>query len=106
MEEREELASDAAVPVVVPRWIQAVTLPLALLAAYALLRAAGPVTLIFVVAALLALGLNPFVALLQERARFPRGLAVLTVFLGLIVIVGGLAAGVGGAGRGTGGGVF
>src|ERR671910_191216 len=92
MEERKELASDAAVPVVVPRWIQAVTLPLALLAAYALLRAAGPVTLIFVVAALLALVLNPFVALLQERARFPRGLAVLTVFLGLIVIVGGLAA--------------
>src|ERR687897_965239 len=92
MEEREELASDAAVPVVVPRWIQAVTLPLALLAAYALLRAAGPVTLIFVVAALLALVLNPFVALLQERARFPRGLAVLTVFLALIVIVAGLVA--------------
>ena len=49
-------------------------------------------TLIFVVAALLALLLNPFVALLQQRARFPRGLAVLTVYLALIVIVGGLVA--------------
>ena len=82
----------AAAPVVVPRWIQAVTLPLAILGGYALLRAAGPVTLIFVVAALVALLLNPFVALLQERARFPRGLAVLTVYLALIVIVGGLVA--------------
>src|ERR687898_36740 len=94
MDERadREPTTSAAVPVVVPRWIQAVTLPLALLAVYALLRAAGPVTLIFVVAALVALLLNPFVALLQERARFSRGLAVLTVFLCLIVVVGGLVA--------------
>ena len=94
MEERaeREQATSAATPVVVPRWIQAVTLPLGLLAVYALLRAAGPVALIFVVAALVALLLNPFVALLQARARFPRGLAVLTVYLALIVIVGGLAA--------------
>src|SRR5215204_244549 len=92
MEEREEVRTSSAVPVVVPRWIQAVILPLGLLGVYALLRAAGPVTLIFIVAALLALLLNPFVALLQNRARFPRGLAVLTVFLGLIVIVGGLVA--------------
>src|SRR5215204_6496658 len=92
MEEREEVRTSSAVPVVVPRWIQAVILPLGLLGVYALLRAAGPVTLIFVVAALLALLLNPFVALLQNRARFPRGLAVLAVFLALIVIVGGLVA--------------
>ena len=64
MEASEEPTQRRAVPVVVPRWIQAVTLPLAILGAYALLRAAGPVTLIFVVAALLALLLNPFVALL------------------------------------------
>src|SRR5918995_1617067 len=93
METGEQPARERAVPMVVPRWIQAVTLPLAILGAYALLRAAGPVTLIFVVAALLALLLNPFVALLQQPARFPRGLAVLTVYLALIVIVGGPAAG-------------
>jgi predicted PurR-regulated permease PerM len=92
MDTGEQPARDRAVPMVVPRWIQAVTLPLAILGAYALLRAAGPVTLIFVVAALLALLLNPFVALLQQRARFPRGIAVLTVYLALIVIVAGLAA--------------
>src|SRR5580765_8165673 len=73
-------------PVVVPRWIQAVVLPLAILGAYLLLRAAGPVALIFIVAALVALLLNPFVVRLQ-RARFPRGVAVLCVFLTLIVFV-------------------
>ena len=57
-------------PVVVPRWVQAVVLPLALLGAYGLLRAAGPVALVFIVAALVALLLNPFVAMLQ-RARRP-----------------------------------
>ena len=65
----------------------------ALLALYALLRAAGPVAAIFVVAAVVALLLNPFVALLQERARFPRGLAVLTSSSALIVIVGGAGRG-------------
>jgi putative heme transporter len=71
-------------PVVVPRWIQAVVLPLALLGAYALLRAAGPVALIFIVAAIVALLLDPFVGLLQ-RGGFPRGLAVLCTYLVLIL---------------------
>jgi putative heme transporter len=79
-------------PVVVPRWIQAVVLPLAIAGAYLLLRAAGPVALIFIVAALVALLLNPFVVMLQRRAHFPRGLAVLCVFLTLIVVVGGVIA--------------
>jgi predicted PurR-regulated permease PerM len=78
-------------PVVVPRWIQAVVLPLAILGIYLLLKAAGPVALIFIVAGLVALLLNPFVAMLQ-RARFPRGLAVLCVFLALFVVVGGIGA--------------
>ncbi|MGI8780641.1 MAG: AI-2E family transporter [Solirubrobacteraceae bacterium] len=81
----------AVAPVVVPRWIQAVVLPLAIVGAYLLLRAAGPVALIFIVAALAALLLNPFVVMLQ-RARFPRGVAVLCVFLGLVLAVGGLVA--------------
>src|SRR5262245_53365705 len=67
-------------PVVVPRWIQAVVLPLAIVGGFLVLKAAGPVTLIFIVAALIALLLNPFVVMLQ-RARFPRGLAVLCVYL-------------------------
>lgn len=78
-------------PVLVPRWIQLVVLPLALLALYGLVRAAGPIALLFTIAALIALLLNPFVGLLR-RARFPRGLAVLTVFLTLAVLMGGLGA--------------
>src|SRR5687768_5218760 len=81
----------AAEPVVVPRWIQAVVLPLAIIGAFLLLKAAGPVALIFIVAALVALLLNPFVAMLQ-RARVPRGLAVLCVYLTLIVFLTGVVA--------------
>jgi len=69
--------------VAVPRWIQLVMLPLAVLFAWAVLRAAGPVLLLFVIAALVALLLNPIVTLLR-RARVPRGLAVLIVMAGLI----------------------
>lgn len=78
-------------PVVVPRWIQLVLLPLAILAAYGMLRAAGPIALLFIIAALIALLLNPFVTVLR-RARFPRGVAVLTVVAGLAVLLGGVGA--------------
>jgi predicted PurR-regulated permease PerM len=99
-EESEEGANEPAArslgrtvaPVVVPRWIQAVLLPLAIVGAYLLLRAAGPVALIFLVATLAALLLNPFVVMLQRRARFPRGLAVLCVFLALIAVLGSIGA--------------
>ena len=65
-----------AAPVVLPRWVQLVLLPLAVLGVVAIMRAAGPVLLLFIVAGLIALLLNPFVTLLR-RLRFPRGLAVL-----------------------------
>src|SRR3712207_2370833 len=73
-------------PVVVPRWIQLVLLPLALLGAWALVRAAGPVVLLFTIAALIALLLNPFVALLR-RTGLPRGLSVGVVYLVLLVVL-------------------
>lgn len=75
--------------VVVPRWVQLVALPLVVLAAYSLLRAAGPVLLLFIIAGLIALLLNPFVTLLRRR-RLPRGLSVLIVFLGLITVLTGV----------------
>jgi predicted PurR-regulated permease PerM len=78
-------------PVVVPRWIQLVTLPLALLALYAIAKAAGTVVLIFVAAAVIALILNPLVAGLQ-RARLPRGVAIVCVYLGFLGVL--VAAGV------------
>ncbi len=75
--------------VVVPRWVQLVALPLALLAAWALARAAGKVLVVFVVAALIALILNPAVAFLQ-RSRLPRGLAVLAVYLAFFLTLVGI----------------
>jgi predicted PurR-regulated permease PerM len=66
-------------PVVVARWVQLVMLPLGVLALYALAHAAGVVLLLFIVAAVIALILNPLVALV-ERARLPRTLAVIMVY--------------------------
>jgi predicted PurR-regulated permease PerM len=80
--------------VVVPRWIQLVALPLMIIALYLVAKAAGPVLLAFAVAGIVALILNPIVTFLQRR-RFPRPLAILTVYLAfatLAVIVGVLLA--------------
>jgi predicted PurR-regulated permease PerM len=73
-------------PVVVPRWVQLVTLPLAIVGLVALLEAAGPIVLLFTIAALIALLLNPFVTLLR-RLGIPRGVAVLLTWLGLVLVV-------------------
>lgn len=74
---------------VVPRWIQLVVLPLALLALWALAKVAGSVLVLFIVAGLIALILNPAVAFLQRR-RLPRGLAVLAVYLAFFLAVAGI----------------
>jgi len=81
----------AMAPVGVPRWVQLVALPLAVLGLYQLLRAAGSVLLLFIVAGLIALLLNPFVTLIRRRG-LPRGLSVLIVFVLLIIVLGGLGA--------------
>jgi predicted PurR-regulated permease PerM len=76
-------------PVVVPRWIQLVILPLALLGLWAIARAAGPVLVILLAASTIALILNPLVTLLQ-RGRIPRGLAILFVYLAIFGALGGV----------------
>src|SRR3954452_8627052 len=76
-------------PVVVPRWVELVLLPLAIIGAYGLLRAAGPVLLLFVIAGLIALLLNPIVAFVQ-RTRIPRGAAVGIVIVTLVAALVGL----------------
>jgi len=78
-------------PVVVPRWIQLVALTLGLLALWALAQAAGVVLLVFLIAAVIALVLNPLVKLFQ-RWHLPHGLAVVAVYLSFFVV---LAAGAG-----------
>jgi predicted PurR-regulated permease PerM len=77
--------------VVVPRWVQAVMVAVALFALVSLARAAAPVLLFFLVSAVVALVINPLVLLLQ-RARVPRGLAIAAVFLGFFALVAGVVA--------------
>ena len=75
---------------IVPRWVQLVLLPWALLAMWALARAAGKVLVIFIVAAVIALILNPLVSFAQRRVRLPRGLAVLAVYLAFFLTLAGV----------------
>src|SRR5918992_4370569 len=79
-EASRSISADPAT-VVVPRWIQLVSLPLLVLGLWAVAIAAGPVLLIFAVAGVLALILDPVVRLIQ-RARVPRGAAVAIVYVG------------------------
>jgi predicted PurR-regulated permease PerM len=77
----------------IPRWIQLVGLPLVLLFLWVVAGAARHVVFLFLVAALIALLLDPVVRLVG-RARIPRGLAVAMVYLSfvvaLIVVIGAL----------------
>src|SRR4051794_17097865 len=62
-------------------------LPIGVLALWVVARAAGPVLLIFIAAAIVALILNPLVTFFQRGLRY-RGLAVATVYLGFFVFLG------------------
>jgi predicted PurR-regulated permease PerM len=76
-------------PVVIPRWIQLVLLPLAIVGLWALARAARTVLLILVIAGVIALILNPLVKLLHQH-RVPRGLAILVSYLVIFAAIGGI----------------
>ncbi len=75
---------DERIPV--PRWVQLVLLPLAVLGLWAILNAAGPILLLFIIGGIVALLLNPFVGLLR-RQHVPRGIAVLIVMGALVASV-------------------
>ncbi len=77
----------SSAPAVIPRWVQLVLLPMALLGLYVVVRASGPVFLLFTTAAVIALILTPLVGLLQ-RAHLPRGVAIAAVYLGFIAVLG------------------
>jgi predicted PurR-regulated permease PerM len=78
-----------AEPVLVPRWVQMVLLPVGIAAAYLFLHAAGHILLLFIIAGLIALLLNPFVALVQ-KLRIPRGAAVGIVMVTVLSLLIGL----------------
>lgn len=93
MESEPGLAPEAPTPPpapwVVPRWIQLVVLPLALVGLWALARAAGPVLLILIIASLIALILNPLVKFLHQH-RVPRGLAIPLAYLTILAALVGI----------------
>jgi predicted PurR-regulated permease PerM len=74
--------------VVIRRWVQLVLLPLALLGLWELARASGTLFLVLVIACLVALILAPPVRILHQV--MPRGLAILSVYLGLVAVVVGI----------------
>jgi predicted PurR-regulated permease PerM len=71
---------DGSNTIVIPRWIQLVGLPIALVAAWLLLSAVSHVVLLFLVAALVAILLEPLVRALH-RVWIPRGLSIAIVYL-------------------------
>jgi predicted PurR-regulated permease PerM len=85
----EDMTATAPARAVIPRWVQLVLLPLAVLAVWALAKAAGKVLLMFIIAGLIALILNPAVAFVH-RPRVPRGLAVLAVYLAFFLALAGI----------------
>jgi predicted PurR-regulated permease PerM len=86
---RPPAAHEEPARAVIPRWIQLAVLPVALLAVWALANVAGQVLVLFIVAGLIALILNPAVAFVQRR-RLPRGVAVLAVYVGFFLALGGV----------------
>ena len=78
----------------IPRWIQLVGLPLVALFVFGVAETAGHAVVLFIVAGLIALFLDPLVRA-AERLGLRRGLAVAVVYLAflaaLVVIVGALA---------------
>jgi putative heme transporter len=72
--------------ITIPRWVQLAVLPVLLLIGWFALVAIGQVIFIFLVAALMALVLNPLVRGL-ERLRVPRFLGVFLVYFGFVAVV-------------------
>ena len=70
----------------IPRWVQLAVLPALLIIGWFALGAIGQVIFIFLVAALVALVLNPLVHGL-ERARVPRYVGVFLVYLAFVAVV-------------------
>jgi predicted PurR-regulated permease PerM len=82
------MAPDSPRKVEIPRWVQLVGLPLILVGAWQLVAAVSHAVFIFVVAALIAILLNPIVRAFSVL-RLPRPVAVLVVYaLFAVVFVG------------------
>jgi predicted PurR-regulated permease PerM len=88
------MATESPPKLVIPRWIQLVTLPLLLLLIWAVAGAVRHVVFLFLVAGLIALLLNPLV---RGITRFwvPRGLGVACVYLLFAALVAAVSIAIG-----------
>ena len=77
-------------PVTVPRWIQLVLLPLALLGLFELGHAMGTLVVVVAAAGVIAVILNPLVKLMQHAV--PRGLAIALSYITVLLIFAGIGA--------------
>jgi predicted PurR-regulated permease PerM len=77
-------------PVMVPRWVQLVLLPLALLGLFELGHAMGTVLVVVVAASVVAVILNPLAKLFQRLV--PRALAIIFSYLVILLIFAGIGA--------------
>src|SRR5215471_9508517 len=88
------MATESPPKLLIPRWIQLVTLPLLLLLLWAVAGAVRHVLFLFIVAALVALLLNPLVRGIT-RFWIPRGLGVALVYLCFAALVAAVSIAVG-----------
>jgi predicted PurR-regulated permease PerM len=81
---------DGPAKILIPRWIQLVGLPLVVVGGWLLISAVNGAVFVFVVAALIAILLNPIVRAFCAM-RIPRGLSVLLVYVCFAVAIGGVS---------------
>ena len=77
-------------PAVVPRWVQLVLLPLALVGLWELGRALGPLMVVVAGAGVIALILNPLVRRFERL--LPRGVAIALSYLMILLVFAGIGA--------------
>ncbi|HEX3803950.1 MAG TPA: AI-2E family transporter [Solirubrobacteraceae bacterium] len=77
-------------PMLVPRWVQLVLLPLAILGVWELARAIGTLLVVIMAASVIALILNPLAKHLQRVV--PRGIAIILSYVAILLIFGAIGA--------------
>ena len=84
----DALAGALVAPVVVPRWVQLVLTPLAIVGIWVLAGALGQLLVVVLGAAVIALILNPLAR--QIERLMPRGLAIVASYLAILLVFAGI----------------
>ncbi len=83
---RAEPVAPADSKVVIPRWIQLVSLPLLLIVGWIVAIKAGQVMVTFLIGAIVALLLNPIVHAISRRG-IPRGIVIAGVYMAFVALM-------------------